>query len=335
MCLHIRSLLYCLFLTFTGYTQPIKYTYSRPKMGSPFNITVYALDTVGLQNVIEKAYQKVDILNQIFSDYSPNSEISILTKNARKNQPIKVSNELMMILKKADTAFHISNGAYDITVGHIVQLWRKARKNKTFPNITALKSALSKTGFSHIHILSDSTIAFDTEGVLLDFGGIIKGYAAQEVVNILKKYNFPHCIADAGGDLAMGEKPMDTQGWIIGINAPQSEMELTQKRLLLNNKAVATSGDMYNFVEIDGKRYSHIVNPKTGIGLTHQRNVTVIANDGATADWLATACSVLPIKKAMRIIKKIPNAELLILEKQKKTIKIYESKGFSQYLISK
>jgi FAD:protein FMN transferase len=316
-----------------------KHTFTRPKMGSPFSITLYAQDTVGLYQTIETAYAQVDRLNAIFSDYSETSEISILSKNAKKDMPIVVSKELMHVLKLADKAARLSNGAFDITVGHIVKLWRKARKDKAFPNDVDIKIALNKTGFKHIHYLSDTTIAFDRVGVRLDFGGIVKGYAAQKVVDILTKNNFPMCLVDAGGDLAIGEKPLRTfdgkntegVGWQIGISVPQSETALMPKMLTLAKCAIATSGDMYNFVEINGKRYSHIVDPNTGIGLTHQRNVTVIANDGATADWLATACSVLPIRRAKRLIRKIPNAELLILEMHNGTIKGYQTKGFAHY----
>jgi FAD:protein FMN transferase len=315
-----------------------KHTFTRPKMGSPFVITLYAQDTIGLYQTIEAAYTEVDKLNTIFSDYSETSDISLLTKKAKKDMPIGVSKELMHVLKLSDEAARLSRGAFDITVGNIVKLWRKARKDKAFPNELDMKLALEKTGFKQITYLSDTTIAFDREGVRLDFGGIVKGYAAQKVVDILSKNNFPMCLVDAGGDLAIGEKPLRTfggknteGGWQVAISVPQSETALIPQMLSLQKCAVATSGDMYNFVDINGKRYSHIVNPKTGIGLTHQRNVTVVAKDGATADWLATACSVLPIRRAKRLIKKIPDAELLILEMHNGTIKSYQSKGFARY----
>jgi thiamine biosynthesis lipoprotein len=167
--------------------------------------------------------------------------------------------------------------------------------------------------------------------VLLDFGGIVKGFAAQEVVNILTKNGLPNCLVDAGGDLAVGKK---SDGWKIAISMPASDKKMMPRYLSLQNQAVATSGDMYQFLEHEGKRYSHIVNPKTGLGLTHQRNITVIAPDGAQADWLATACSVLPIRKALRLIKKYPNTALLILENKKGQIKSVQSPNFEKYFLS-
>ena len=135
-------------------------------------------------------------------------------------------------------------------------------------------------------------------------------------------------LVDAGGDLAMAGI-----NWRIGVNIPDSE-ELMERYLMLQNQAVATSGNMYQFVEIKKKRYSHIVNPHTGLGVTHQRNVTVIAPDGATADWLATTCSVLSVKKALRLIKYMPNCELLMTEIRKEKLKMWKSKGFDRYLES-
>ncbi len=315
-----------------------KHPFSCPKMGSPFNITVSAKDTIGLAAAIEKCYARVDTLNQIFSDYSATSELSVLCKNAKTNVFQPISNDFLYILKKSEEAYRLSGGAYDVTVGNIVRLWRRAKKEKRLPDASELNQAKRKTGFFHLKTsINEPKMALDTEGVLLDFGGIVKGYAAQEAVDILKKNGFPNCLADAGGDLALGDMPLvkDTSerkmGWQIAVSVPQNETELMPQMLNLKNQAVATSGDMYNFLEINGLRYSHIVDPKTGLGLTHQRNVTIIAPDGATADWLATACSVLSIKKAMRLIRKISGAELLILENRKGKIKMWQSKGFAQF----
>ena len=195
-----------------------------------------------------------------------------------------------------------------------------------------MKAALSKTDFQHLEIHKKKLkIRFNTEGVLLDFGGIVKGYAAQEAVRILTESGFPSCFADAGGDLAFGSFPINQKHWSIGVTLPNEENILFERFLSFENLAIATSGDMYNFVEINGIRYSHIVNPKTGMGITHQRNVTVIAKDGATADWLATACSVLEPNEAIKLVKHSVEAEVLIVENQSGKIKMWQSDGLSRY----
>ncbi len=319
---------------FSVFSQTSKFTFQRPKMGSPFIISVFTDDSLTLLPIIEKAYLRVDILNQIFSDYLDSSEINTVCHNVKIWQPI--SNDLHHILKISEKANQMSGGAFDVTVGHIVKTWRKARKNKQMPDDATLQAAFQKTGFKNIEIDANSPrMRFHTEGVLLDFGGIVKGFAAQEVVDILTKNGFPYCLVDAGGDLVAGKKPRQGQvesgGWKIAISLPNSDRKMMPHLLSIQNQAVATSGDMYQFFEHDGKRYSHIVNPKTGLGLTHQRNVTVIAPDGATADWLATACSILPMRKAKRLIKKYPNTALLILENKKGKIKSVQSSQFAKY----
>jgi FAD:protein FMN transferase len=330
--MRISTLLLLLISGFSTNAQPQKFSFTQPKMGSPFKIVAYASDSATLAQAVQKAFNYVDTLNAIFSDYSETSEMSVLAKTYKINEWASISPQLWGILKISSTAALESKGAYDVTVGNIVKQWRKVRKEKRKPNADSLKKALNKTGFHHLEIDEiKPKIRFDTEGVLLDFGGIVKGFAAQEVVRILTETGFPICFADAGGDLAFGNKPPDKEHWSIGVTMPNSENQLFERLLLLKNKAIATSGDMYNFTEIEGVRYSHIVNPKTGMGVTHQRNVTVIAQDGATADWLATACSVLSPNTALKLVKRYPEAALLIVENQKNGVKMWQSKGLFKY----
>lgn len=168
----------------------------------------------------------------------------------------------------------------------------------------------------------------------LDFGGIVKGYAAQKVVDYLKTKNITQALADAGGDIVMSDEPPEKNGWSIGINIPEQENELWDKKLELKNCAVATSGDVYRFTIHNGKKYSHIIDPRTGYGVTSQRNVTVIAKNGVTADWLATACSILSIEKAMALAKK-ENAALLIATLKGEKIIIDKTKNFDAYFQKK
>ena len=163
-----------------------------------------------------------------------------------------------------------------------------------------------------------------------DIAHVAESYAAA--LEVLKQYGFKSALVNAGGKIVAGQPPPGKQGWLIAINAPQEKEQVLDQLLVLKEMAVATSGDIYQYVEINGKRYSHIVDPKTGIGLTKGRNVTVIANDGTTADWLATACSVLTPKKSFRLIKKFSGAALLITEKREGRIYKKSSANFKNYL---
>jgi thiamine biosynthesis lipoprotein len=136
-------------------------------------------------------------------------------------------------------------------------------------------------------------------------------------------------LADAGGDIALGDAPPGKQGWTISINIPERSDEFWDKKLELKNCAVATSGDIYNYTLQNGKKYSHIIDPRTGYGITSQRNVTVIAKDGAIADWLATACSILSIPKALALAKK-ENVTLFIATIENEKIRIYQTENFEQ-----
>jgi FAD:protein FMN transferase len=312
------------------FSQTRKQTFSQPKMGSPFNITIYSDDSLTANQIATEAYKIVDSLNLIYSDYLENSELNQLSTKAGKDIFTKVSPALWDILCKSVKASQISNGAFDITVGRIVKLWRKARKDKILPNKNVLKILLQSTGYQNIVLDSiNHSVKLLHENTQLDLGGIAKGYVAQVVVDFCKSKGIKKVLVDAGGDLAM--EVAETSGLRIGITIPNSE-ELIPRYLVLQNQGVATSGNMYQFVEIGGKKYSHIVNPRTGLGVTHQRNVTVIAPDGETADWLATACSVLSVKKALALIKSLPNCELFMAEMQGEKIKTWQSDGFERYL---
>ena len=296
-------------------------------MGSPLNITLFSEDSAKASFLAKKSFQIADSLNLIFSDYLENSELSNLSKTAGTNTFTPVSPALWDIVKLSVEASQKCNGTFDISVGSIVKLWRQARREQALPDKTILKESLQSVGYQYI--ILDSTnysVKLSRKNTSLDVGGIAKGYVAQVIVDFLQQKGIEKALVDAGGDLAMTGKD-----WHIGISIPNSE-ELMHRFLVLQNEAVATSGNMFQFVEIDGKKYSHIVNPRTGLGLSHQRNVTVIAPDGAKADWLATACSVMSARKALKFIKSMPDCELLMLEIQKGKLRKWQSKRFESFL---
>ena len=309
-----------------------RYTFTESKMGSPFMIVMYCNDSLQAATLANKSFKLVDSFNNIFSDYNNSSELMQLNEGAVSNTaPVKVSPALLEILLLSKNAFAESNGSFDITIGPLVKLWRSARKTKQLPNKEKIAAAKTITGFNYLIIDAiEKTAILTKQGMSLDLGGIAKGWIAQKIIDFLHTQHIAHALADAGGDIAMSAAPPGTKGWTIGVNIPERQEELLDQSLLLQNKAVATSGDAYQYVEKDGIRYSHIVDPNTGYGVTFQRNVTVIANDGATADWLATACSILPIKKAKKLAVKL-GAELLIAANRKDKIVFYSTKGFDHF----
>jgi len=245
---------------------------------------------------------------------------------------VPVSQPLFHIIQQAQEAAALSNGAYDISIGPVVKLWRRARKSKTFPNKDSLQSALQKVSYRYIHLDTlKHAVYLEKKGMLLDVGGLGKGFVAHAALDLIKQNGFNSAMVNAGGKIVMADAPGNQKGWLIGINQPEEKNDILPQMLALQNMAVSTSGDIYQYVELNGKKYSHIVDPKTGIGVTHQRNVTVIAPDGTTADWLSTACSVLSVKQSMRLIKKFKGAAILITENKNGKIKKKSSVLFKTY----
>ncbi len=299
-------------------------------MGSPLNIVFVAHDSVEAKILSEKCFALVDSFNLIYSDYDPNSELSHLNALAGKGKQ-NVSPAMLDILLASQKAYQQSKGAYDISIGPLTMVWRKARKTKLFPDSSSVVKARQLIGLSRIRI--DSThhsILMPVEGMRLDLGGIAKGYVAQKIVDFLKDQGIKQSLADAGGDMAMGDSPNTSQGWVVGVNVPETTDELLQGYLVLHNMAVATSGDAYQYIAHNGKKYSHIIDPRTGYGIQSQRNVTVIAENGTDADWLATSCSILPIGSAKKLA--IRNrAALLITVIRDEKIVYYKTPNFDRY----
>src|SRR5207253_10014235 len=166
-------------------------------------------------------------------------------------------------------------------------------------------------GYDKIQLNSpDRTVQLTVEGMLLDLGAIAKGYAAEAALEVLRRYGLTRALVAASGDIAAGDPPPGTRGWKVGI-APLDDPNAEPSRfVLLNHAAVSTSGDTEQYVEIDGKRYSHIVDPHTGIGVTRRSSATVVARDGTTADGLDTAVSVLGPEEGLGLIEATDGAAL-------------------------
>jgi thiamine biosynthesis lipoprotein len=292
-----------------------KFVFEKPAMGSPFTISIFANDSAKAAQAAASAFHCADSLNAIFSDYIDSSELNRLNATSGQNRYVRVSEALFDILRYSMKAARLSHGSFDISMGPVVKLWRKARKEKKLPNADSLKNAMEKVGYKYIHLKEDQrSVWLEKKGMKLDLGGLGKGYVAQAALRIIQSKGFKSAMVNAGGKIAIGEAPPGRDGWRIGITVPEEKEKLMPQLLLLKNTSVATSGDIYQHLDINGKRYSHIIDPATGLGITWQRNVTIIAKDATISDWLATACSVLPEKKSFELIKKFPGAALLISE---------------------
>jgi thiamine biosynthesis lipoprotein len=316
---------------FISAAQQNRFSYRMQKMGSPFNIVLYADTKQKADSAAEESFKLVDSINLICSDYDSTSELFKL-RYAVVGVPIKVSPILFELLCTANEAYKDSYGSFDITVGPLSSLWRSARKSQQFPSVAAINAARKLVGMSGVLIDTRSqTVTFLEPHFYLDMGAIAKGYAADKVLALLQSIGITNALVDAGGDMVAAGMPPQKKGWSIGINVPGQQERLLERKLVLSNKAVATSGDAFQYMKYKGIKYGHIVDPRTGYGVTFQRNVTVVAPTATTADWLATACSILTLDQ-VKILAKKYKSEVLITTLQNGRIHKVSFGQFDGYL---
>jgi thiamine biosynthesis lipoprotein len=320
----------CIVAVGTG--QQNRFSFTESKMGSPLTIVFYCDDSAKATLVAKQCFTLTDSFVSIFSDYIDSSELSLLSASSAKNsRPVNVSPALWDILLQSKTAFEKSQGAFDITIGPLSRLWRNKRKAKQFPSKEEILAKKKLVGFDKI--IFDTLhhqVTLTQAGMQLDLGGIAQGWIAQKIIDFLYTQHIQQALVNVSGDIAVSGAPPGANGWTVGINLPENRDELLPAKLLLQHASVTTSGDIYQFIEQNGKRYSHIIDPRSGYGVTFQRNVTVIAKDCTTADWLATACSILPVKKAKKLVVQF-GAAMLIGENRKGKLTFYSTKNFSAY----
>jgi thiamine biosynthesis lipoprotein len=307
-----------------------RFEFSEPHMGTLFRIVLFAPNGGAAKKAAKEAFARIAELDGIMSDYRPASELMQLCKKAG-GDPVKVSADLFAVLARAQEISKRSGGAFDVTVGPIVRLWRKARRTRQLPSTADLKRALALVGYEKIRLDTQKrTVQLLVMGMLLDLGGIAKGYAADAALEVLRRHGIRQALIAAGGDIRVGDAPPGKKGWKIGIAPLKNPDDPPEQFIWLTDAAVSTSGDSRQFVEIAGKRYSHIVDPKTGMGLVGRRSATVIAHP--IADGLATTCCVLGPEKFLKFIDAMPGtAAMYVYEKDEKIISL-GSKGFGKYL---
>jgi FAD:protein FMN transferase len=276
-------------VTASGRAQLLEhYQYTEIHMGVPVRIVVYAPNSDTAERACRGAYTRFAALEDIFSDYRPTSELMRLCEKAG-GPPVPVSPELFFVLQRAQKVAAQSDGAFDMSVGPLIQLWRSARKDRRLPPLTVLRETKARVGWRHI-VLDEKrrTVRLAVPGMRLDAGGIAKGYACDEAQKELRRHGITRALIEAGGDIVVSAPPPGKSGWKIDVDG---------RTWTLTNRAISTSGDTNQFVDIGGRRYSHIVDPRTGLGLTNRIAVTITAPDGMTSDSLSTAVSVLGEEK--------------------------------------
>lgn len=304
-----------------------RYEYSEAKMGTRFHLVLYAPDSTIATQAAQAAFTRIDQLNKIFSDYDPSSEVSRLSTLAGSKQKVLVSKDLWTVLSMSQNMAKKSKGAFDITIGPLSKLWRRAIRQKLLPESISIENAKDKVCYKDLKLYpKDHSVRLKKEGMRLDLGGIAKGYTVDAVIEVLSNFNIMHALIDGGGDIYVKGSPPDSQGWKIKMlvrktRTPSldffeadtkkwSNRKEYEQTVYLSNTAIASSGNTFKYLVIDKVKYSHIIDPSTGLGLTHNEMVNVQAPSCALADALASTLSVLSIKKGRRLLKKFPECVL-------------------------
>lgn len=282
-----------------------RHEFTRLVMGVATRIVVYAPSLDAASDAAAGAFHRLAELEQSMSDYRPTSEISRLAEHPGIPQPI--SPDLLEVLSIAGTVTRHCGGAFDVTIGPLSRLWRSSRKSGTLPTTDQLAAARSAVGPDKLTLdPAASRVTLAAPGMQLDLGGIAKGYAAEQAVRYLRQRGFPQCLVALAGDVAAGEAPPGRQGWRVEVSRRQSPGHTGPAAELLAvwlvNQSISTSGDSEQFIELGGRRYTHMLDPSTGLGSPGGVTITVISPRGAIADSLSTALCLVPADRVAPLV---------------------------------
>jgi thiamine biosynthesis lipoprotein len=287
-----------------------RFTYTEYHMGVDARLVLYAPDTPTAERAATAAFARIAALDSIMSDYRRDSELMRLCDRAG-GPPVRVSPDLFLVLRRAQEVSRQSGGAFDVTVGPLVRLWRTARKTAVLPAPAEIERARKLVGWKKVRLDERArTVRLAVRGMKLDLGGIGKGYAADAAQQVLKRHGVTRALVEMGGDMVVSGPPPGTEGWTIRV--PNAGTDSGPVDLHFADRAISTSGDTEQFVVIGGRRYSHLVDPRTGQALTNRVEVTLIAPNGLTSDPLTKALSMLAEPERRKLLQAYPGTKAYV-----------------------
>tara|TARA_B100000575_G_C23117832_1_gene646432 strand:- start:1020 stop:1922 length:903 start_codon:yes stop_codon:yes gene_type:complete len=289
-------------------------------MGSDFEITIVDNDQANAENMINIAIEEISRIEKLISSWDKNSQTSLINLNAGV-KPVKIDLELFELISRSIKVSNISQGAFDISYASMDKVWYFDRKMTEFPSIEKIKKSVSKIGYKNIVLnKEDTTVFLKSKGMKIGFGAIGKGYAADRAKEILIKNNVKSGIINASGDLtAWGIKPSG-KDWMVAIVNPINKDKVFSW-LTIKNKSIVTSGNYEKFINLDGKKYSHIIDPRTGYPTEGILSVTIITDKAELADALATSVFVLGVDIGLNMINQLNGVDCIIIDDNNKIIK--------------
>ncbi len=300
--LPIALILLVTWTTLTLRVQPLKRT--EMIMGTVVEITVIPAD----EEAIKEAFDAIKKVDELMSTYKPESEVSILNRQG-ENQ---LSPQTTQIIQEAIKFSEMTEGAFDITCRPLINLWKRAKEEAKIPTLQEIEEAKNLVSYKKIALEGD-LVKFGQLGMEIDLGGIAKGWAVDKAIQALRKRKVKAALVNAGGDLyALGRRSL-WKKWGVGIQHPRDQEKILTT-IEVSDRGVATSGDYRRYFTLEGRRFSHIVDPRTGETVEEvPMSVTVVAPDATTADALATGIFVLGPEEGMKLIESLPGVEGLIV----------------------
>ena len=289
-------------------------------MGGRFDITIVAKDSITAENYIDTVIAEITRIEYLISDWKPQTQISEVNRNAGI-KPVKVDKEVFELTRRAIHFSEITNGAFDISFAAMERIWKFDGSMTTMPSPEAVRKSVEKVGYKNIILDSTtSTIFLRYEGMKIGFGALGEGYATDYCRTIMKAKGIKAGIVNASGDMSTWGKQPNGKAWNIGITNPfQNDKLLTT--LSLTDQAVTTSGSYQKFVVLNGKRYSHIINPATGYPATGLCSVTVVGESAEMANGFSTSLMVLGQQEGLKLLSKYPKYSCLMITDTGKIIK--------------
>ena len=307
-----------------------RFEFNEPHMGTVFSITLYAPDADAATAAAEAAFRRVAKLDRMMTDYDTNSELMRLCLQP-VGEPARVSPELFEILRESQSVAKETDGAFDITVGPFVRAWRAARKSKTLPTAQEIAEMRKSIGWQKIRLdARNQTVTLLVPRMQLDLGGIAKGYAADQALGVMRRLGITRALVAASGDIAIGDAPPGRTGWKVGIEQLGGAPAELARSVFLHNAGISTSGGTEQFVEINGVRYSHIIDPKTGLGMTNRIQTTIIGPNATTTDGLDTPTAIMGVQRAMALIDSRPKLAAFMITDDADGRHFFASRRFRQ-----
>ncbi|MBN1932851.1 MAG: FAD:protein FMN transferase [Desulfobacterales bacterium] len=319
---------------FTGCNFKKEVLFSGKTMGTTYHIKVVTWCFQNKSDLKDKIDAKLEAINQSMSIYRKDSEVSRFNSNKNINEKISVSEDFLLLMEVAKNLYKITDGAWDATIKPLVNIWGfgvSGKKDK-IPGSEEIHRLLCGIGFNYIEIFEKNYLVKTKADITIDLSSIAKGYGVDRIAELIKNCGIQNYIVEIGGEVFASGFRKDGKPWRVGVNQPREEnsYDSVYKILSLHDQALATSGDYRNFFEINGKRYSHVLDPRTGYPVSNGVvSVSIIANTCTFADGLATAVMVMGVPKGLELVNRLEGVECLIVVQEKDgTLKDYYSTGF-------